>query len=152
MIKSIKHTALAVLLLPLLFMGCNDLFDKGDVEKAYDGPDVVAFADLQSEVTEGNSLTVEVQFISSQGLANSDVGVSLSVDGSSTAPASTYTLSTNSVTIASGTATAEFTVDFPTNSDIGSDDEVTLIINLSSSDVAASENLDSKTIFISGVD
>ena len=38
MIKSIKHTALAVLLLPLLFMGCNDLFDKGDVEKSYDGP------------------------------------------------------------------------------------------------------------------
>src|SRR6056297_137474 len=101
MIKSIKHTALAVFLLPLLFMGCDDLFDKGDVEKSYDGPDVVAFADLQSTVNEGSSLTVEIQLISSQGLANSDVGVSVSVDGNTNAPASTYALSSNSVTIAS---------------------------------------------------
>jgi len=149
MIKSIKHTALAVLLLPLLFMGCDDLFDKGDVEKSYDGPDVVAFADLQSEVTEGTSLTVDIQFISSQGLANSDISVSLSAEG---APASTYALSTNSVTIASGTATASMTIDFPTNGDIGDGDEVTLTVTLSSSDVAAAENLDTKTIFISGVD
>ncbi|MGK7369190.1 MAG: hypothetical protein ACNS64_03155 [Candidatus Halalkalibacterium sp. M3_1C_030] len=149
MIKSIKHTALAVLLLPLLFMGCNDLFDKGDVEKAYDGPDVVAFADLQSTVNEGSSLTVEIQFISSQGLANSDISVSLSADG---APASTYSLSTNSVTIASGSASAEMTIDFPSNTDISSGDEVTLTVTLSSSDVEASENLDTKTIFIRGVD
>ncbi len=150
--KSIKHTALAVFLLPLLFMGCDDLFDKGDVEKSYDGPDVVAFADLQSTVNEGSSLTVEVQFISSQGLANSDISVSVDVDGETTAPASTYTLSTNSVTISSGTATAEMTVDFPTNGDISDGDEVVLLLTISSNDVPPSENLDTKTIFIRGVD
>lgn len=150
--KSIKHTALAVLLLPLLFMGCDDLFDKGDVEKAYDGPDVVAFADLQSTVNEGSSLTVEIQFISSQGLANSDISVSVSADGNTTAPASTYSLSTNSVTITSGTASAEMTVDFPTNADIGDGDEVVLSLTLTSSDATPSENLDTKTIFIRGVD
>ena len=152
MIKSIKNIALAVLLLPLLFMGCDDLFDKGEVEKAYDGPDVVAFADLQSTVNEGSSLTVEVQFISSQGLANSDVSVSVSADGESTAPAGTYALAANSVTISSGTASAEITVDFPTNAEIGDGDEVVLLLTLNSSDATPSENLDTKTIFIRGVD
>ena len=154
MIKSIKHTAIAVLLLPLLFMGCDDLFDKGDVEKSYDGPDVVAFADLQSTVNEGSSLTVEIQFISSQGLANSDVNISISAEGVTDDPATpnTYSLSTNSVTISSGTATAEMTVDFPTNGDIGSGDEVVLSLTLTSSDAAPSEELDTKTIFIRGVD
>lgn len=150
MIKSIKHITLAVLMFPLLLTGCSDMFDKGDVDKSYDGPDVVGFSDLQSTVDEGTETTVEVQLISSNGVADSDVNVSISAEGD--APASTYSLSSNSVTIASGSVSAELTVTFPDNTDISDGDEVTLILNISSSDVEAEETLDSKTIFIRGVD
>lgn len=150
MIKSIKHIALAALMFPMLLAGCNDIFDQGDVEKAYEGPDVVGFSDLQSTVTEGSSRTVEVQLISSNGVATSDVNVSITAEGN--APASTYSLSSNSVTIASGAVSAEFTVTFPSNTDIGDGDEVTLILTISDSDVPAEENLKSTTIFIRGVD
>lgn len=129
------------------------MFDKGDVEKTYDGPDVVAFADLESEVDEGGSITVEVQLISSKGLATSAVGATISVDAASTASAANYSLSATSVTIPSGSATASFTVNFPANSGLDVGDEVTLILNLAgSSGVEAATNLDQKIIFIDGVD
>ena len=150
--KLMKSKLLVLALLPFLTLGCSDLFDKGDVEKSYDGPDVVAFADLESEVDEGDDLTVEVQFISSKGLANSDVTVTISVDGSSTAQAAHYSLSATSVTIPSGSATATFTIDFPADSGLNSGDEVTLVLTLDGGSVAAAENLDTKVIYIAGVD
>lgn len=134
----------------LSLTGCNDLFDIGDTEKTYSGPDVVAFKPLQAEVTEGSSLTMEVQLISANGLASSDISVSLGVDGESTAEADQYTLSSNSVTIASGSAIVEFTIDFPSNTSLEAGEESTLILNITDSSVGIAEELDTTTIFITG--
>ena len=151
--KLTKHIFLLFVVSSLALTGCNDLFKKGDVEKAYEGPDVVGFKPLQTTVNEGGSdATIEVQLISSQGLASSDLTVNLSVDGGSTAAAANYTLNSSSVTISSGTASATFTVSFPADSGLDAGDEVTLLINISGGDVAASENLDQTTIYIQGVD
>lgn len=151
--KLLKNILLLFVVSSFALTGCDDMFDKGDVEKAYDGPDVVGFKPLQATATEGGSdVTIEVQLISSEGLASSDITVNLSVDGESSATAANYTLNSNSVTIASGTASGEFTVSFPADSGLDDGDEVILLINISGGDVPAGENIDQTTIFINGVD
>lgn len=140
-----------VLLLPLLFAGCDDMFDKGDVEKTYDGPDVVEFFPLEQEVdiAEDATATIAVQLIGPQ--RNTDLAVNYSVDGtSSTATAGThYNITTPSpVTIASGTSSVDIEVELIEGS-LADGEEVTLVLNLEGGDgVDASANLDTSTLFI----
>lgn len=150
------HKILVLFLLPLLFAGCNDLFDKGDTEKTYDGPDYIIFKPLELEAEEGESVTIEVQFISSRGLADSDVTANISVtDGGGDVPLESghYELSATSVTIASGSASTELTVNFPADSGLEGGEEVILLLTLEDTgNVEAAENLKTSTIFLQGVD
>lgn len=162
MIKSMKHILLLAVVFSFALTGCNDLFDKGDTEKSYDGPDVVEFKPLQMEIPieiqqdgthSGAVREIDVQLISANGLATSDVSVSFSVDGSSTADPALYELSTTSVTIPSGSAAASFTITVPSDADLEIGDEFTVILNMGEvSNAEAAENLDQTTIFIQGVE
>lgn len=139
------------MLLPLLFIGCDDLFDKGEVEKTYDGPDVVEFFPLQQEVdlAEDATATIAVQLIGAQ--RTSDLSVSYSVDsGNSTAEAGThYNITTPSpVTITSGSSSVDIEVDLIDGSLVDGE-EVTLTLILEGGDgVEASANLDTSVLFI----
>ncbi len=108
-----------MIVLPLVAFGCDSLFDDGDVENTYDGPDQVAFFPLESN-PEPSCLTttsgvVEVQFISSNGLANSGVSVSFSAGALSTANAGVdYNFVTSSpLTIPAGSASADIDLEYP---------------------------------------
>ncbi len=64
-----------ILLVPILLSGC-DLFDKGDVEKTYDDVDQLALFPLEDNNNLGinvTSTTIQVQLITADGLAKSDV-------------------------------------------------------------------------------
>lgn len=148
MIKSIKHILLPLVLFSLVFTGCDDLFSIGDTEKVYDGPDQVAFYPLQTIADEGTTVEIEVQLITANGLATSDVSTSISVDGESTADPADYTISSTSVTVSSGTVKSTFTVTL--NDDADTDAEEVLILNLSAQGVQVAENLDTARIFIQG--
>lgn len=105
------------LILPMLVIGCDSLFDKGDVEKTYDGPDQVGFFPLEDNNNLGcavQSTTIQVQLISSNGTARSAVPVNFSAAGGSTARATTdYSFGTPSpVTIAAGETTANIDINF----------------------------------------
>ena len=146
-----KYILLPSVLLAFVLTGCDDLFDKGDVEKGYEGPDTVGFSSLNNTANEGTDVPMEVQLISENGLAQSDVTVNISVSSESTAEPEDYSLSANTVTISSGSATAGFTVSL--NSDDGDDDaEETLILNLSADGVQVGENISTATIFIQNAD
>lgn len=145
-----KLKALILILIPLLFVSCDSLFDKGDVNNTYDGPAQIEFKPLQQEANQNSgSFTVAIQLIGEQ--RNSDLQVSFNVDGSSTAVSGThYTLSSTSATIASGTSSATVTVSL-VDGNLAAGEEVTLILNLEDSgDVAAAPNLDQSTTFIFG--
>lgn len=144
--RSLKLLIFPVALFFFALTGCDDLFDKGDVEKTYEGPDQVAFADLESTAAEGTDVPMEVQLITADGLATSDITVNISVSDESTADAEDYSLSANSVTISSGSATASFTVSL--NDDGEDDGEQSLILTLSADGVQVAENLNSSTIYI----
>ena len=105
------------LILPMLVIGCDSLFDKGDVEKTYDGPDQVGFFPLEDNNNLGcavQSTTIQVQLISSNGTARSAVPVNFSAAGGSTARATTdYSFGTPSpVTIAAGETTTDIDINF----------------------------------------
>jgi hypothetical protein len=137
-----------LLLFAVLFAGCDSLFDEGDMNKTYDGPDVVAFYPLQLQTrVVNNQAVVQVQLIGPH--RSSDLSVRFSVDGSSTAVAGThYNLATSSpVTIPANASTANIVVNMVPGSLAAG--EVRLILNLDGADgVAASENLKRSTIFI----
>lgn len=150
MIKSMKYSVLLAAIGALLMTtGCEDLFDKGDTEQAYNGPDQVAFQYLENEITEGESQSLEVQFISSEGEASSDVSVSLSVAGS--ADSDYYTVSSTSVTIPSGETSATVTVETEDDPDLDEGDEATIELTLDSAEGAqVAPNLSTSTIFVAG--
>ncbi|HEX6982920.1 MAG TPA: hypothetical protein VF181_09175 [Balneolaceae bacterium] len=160
--KSIKYTLLLLATAPLLFAGCESLFNKGDVEKVYTGPDLVEFKPLTTEMQivvdslgnhSGGVAELKVQLISAEGLAESDVAVSFSVDGSSTATDGHYNLSATSVTIPSGSATTSFTITVPSDANIAVGDEFTVILNMGEvSGAVAAENLDQAIVYIQGVE
>lgn len=106
-----------ILLFPALLVGCDSLFDKGDVEKTYDGPDQVGLFPLQDSNNLGcnvQSTTIQLQLISSNGVAASDVPINFSAAGGSSARATTdYSFGTASpVTIPAGGTTVDIPVNF----------------------------------------
>jgi hypothetical protein len=147
--KSIKNIVLLLLALPL-FAGCESLFSKGDTEKVYTGEDLVAFKLTTNEIDEGNTQTLEIQFISNNGLAPSDIPVSISIDGSSTATTANYGAVPASATISAGSAATTISIDILDDPATVAGDEVTLILNLSS-DVKVAEHLKQTIIYIQGV-
>lgn len=149
--KLIKHIIILALL-PLVFGGCDTLFDKGDVEKSYDGPDIIGFKPLEVEVDEGSSQTMTIQLISSNGIAGGDLTISFVVDEESTANENHYDINSNSVTIGQGETSASFDINFPEDSGLDEGDEVELLLTLESGEgFEAGENIKTTTIFIQGV-
>lgn len=147
-----KIKLLIIALLPLLILGCEDLFDKGDVEKVYDGPPQVEFFPLQQEVSLADgSATVEVQLIGEQ--QSSDLSVNFNVNGeSSTAEAGVhYNIVTSSpVTISSGTSEVVVEIELIEGS-LEAGEEVELYLDLEGADGAeAAPNLDQALIYIQG--
>jgi len=143
-----KSKLLILALIPLFALGCNDLFDTGDAEKVWDGLQL-GFFPLQQEVSleDDDVATVEVQLIGAH--QDSDVNVSFSVSGESTAVAGEhYNLVTSSpVTLSSGTSTVDIVVELIDESvESGS---VRLILDLADSDgIESAANLNRSTIII----
>lgn len=151
MIKMIKYVFLTAVAAPLLLTGCSDLFDKGDTEKAFDGPDTVAFKTTENEVDEGNNQTVEIQFISSNGTANSDIQVNFSVESEGIG-SDYYTVPNSPVTISSGSTSTSIVIETSDDPDLESGNEATLTLNIEGAEGAeVAENLNASTIFVSGV-
>lgn len=150
MIKSMKYSIILAFVGSFLLAGCNDLFDKGDTEKAYDGPDQVAFRTLENEITEGETQTLEVQFLSSEGEASSDVSVSLSVSADGVS-ADSYSVSSTSVTIPSGSTETTVTVETSDDPDLDSGDEATISLTIDSAEGAqVAPNFSTTTVFVQG--
>lgn len=145
-----KIKLIIALVIPLLFVGCDSMFDKGDVEKTYDGPAQVEFAPLQQEVSEiAGSTSVAIQLIGQQ--PTTDVTVTVEVDASSTAQAGVhYNLTSNEATIAANSNSVDLPIEILDSGIFGAGGEVTLLLNISaaSGDVQIAENLDQATIFI----
>ncbi|MDZ7807934.1 MAG: Calx-beta domain-containing protein [Gracilimonas sp.] len=145
-----KLKLLIALLIPLLFISCDSLFDKGDVEKTYDGPAQVEFTPLQQEVSEiAGSTTVNLQLIGQT--PTSDVSISVEVDASTTAQAGVhYNLTSTQATIAANSNSVALPIEILDSGIFGQDSEVELVLNIASAsgDVQIAENLDQATIFI----
>ena len=145
-----KKKLILLALLPLMFLGCDDLFDVGDTDKVYDGPPLLGFFPLQQEVNQDDgTFTVEVQLIAEQ--RTSDLPVTFSVNGSSTAVAGThYNIVTPSpVTIAAGTSSVDIEIELIDGSLAAGASSVTFILDLEgSTDVQADPNLDQSRTFI----
>lgn len=145
-----KLKLLIALLIPLLFVSCDSLFDKGDVEKTYDGPAQVEFTPLQQEVSEiAGSTSVDVQLIGQA--PTSDVTVTVEADPSSTAQAGVhYNLTSTQATIAANSNSVTLPIEILDSGSFGPGGEVELVLNIASAsgDVQIAENLDQATIFI----
>jgi hypothetical protein len=144
-----KIRLLILALLPLLFVGCDDLFDKGDVRNTYDGPPQVGLFPLQQEVSEISGVaTIEVQLIAPH--QSSAVNVSVSADDASTAQAGVhYNILTPQVTIAPGSSTVDVEIEiidsgiFPPGTSSRS-----LRLNIESADVEIAANLRQSNLII----
>lgn len=145
-----KKKLIILALLPLMFLGCDDLFDVGDTDKVYDGPPLLGFFPLQQEVNQDDgTITIEVQLIAEQ--RTSDLSVNYTVNGSSTAVAGThYNIVTPSpVTIAAGTSTVDIEIELIDGGLAAGDDAVTLVLDMvGTDDVQADPNLDQSRTFI----
>lgn len=138
------------LLVVLLLTGCDDLFDKGDAEKVYSGPDVVEFFPLQRQINIGTtaSTTVAVQLIGPQ--RSSDLTIDFQVAGTSTAVAGThYNIATSSpVTIPAGSSSATIQINVVAGS-LNPGQEVRLDLELlGGQGVEPAENLKTSRIFL----
>lgn len=147
--STFKLALLMIAFLPVI-TGCESLFDKGDVEKVYDGPSVVEFFPLSRTVNIGTtpSTSIAVQLIGRQ--RSADLPVAFTVDGTSTAVAGThYTISTPSpVTLAANSSSVNVVINFIAGS-VPAGQERRLVIDLVGADgVAPSANLKRATIFI----
>src|SRR5690625_5486253 len=93
-----KFKNIILAFIPFLLLGCNDLFDKGDVEKSYDGPPIVGFFPLQAEANlSDGSISIEVQLIAKEA-RSSDLPVAFHVNAVETTAVEGvhYTISTSS--------------------------------------------------------
>ncbi len=147
-----KRILVALLILPTLLIGCDSLFDKGDVEKTYDGPDQIGLFPLEdnNDLSNGDTGTsIEVQLIA-KSQKSSDLSIGFSADPSSTAQEGVhYTFDTPSpVTLAAGTSTVDIEISFIDGS-VPANSEVLLILNLNETQgVELAENLKSSNVFI----
>lgn len=143
-----KTKLLILLVLPLLFVGCDSLFDKGDVEKTYDGPAVVEFAPLLAEAKlSAGTQNIKVQLIGEQ--RGSDLSVSFSIGGDAV-EGTHYTISSSPVTISANSSSADVVITLIDGS-LAVDEEVELLLNLEGGDgVEAAENLKTSTVYIIG--
>src|SRR5690625_5496541 len=92
-----KFKSIILAFIPFLLLGCNDLFDKGDVEKSYDGPPIVGFFPLQAEANlSDGSISIEVQLIAKEA-RSSDLPVAFHVNAEETTAVEGvhYTISTS---------------------------------------------------------
>jgi uncharacterized protein YceK len=144
-----KIKLLIAIMIPLLFVGCDSIFDKGDAEKTFKGEEIGFFLDSDEVNQASGTYTIEVQLIGEQ--RNSDVTVTFARDAESTAAAGThYTISGNTVTIPAGESTADITVNLIDGS-VAAGGEVTLILNLTDAGgVKIAPNLSEYTLFIQG--
>lgn len=146
-----KLKLIVLALIPLLFVGClDDLFDEGDVENTFDGPAQLEFKPLQAEFNlAAGQGAIQVQLIGPQ--RDSDLSVSFSVDGSSSAVQGThYTFQTTSpVTIESGTSSANVVINLIEDSLDGETVRLTLTLD-DGNEVQPAENLKTSNIFITG--
>jgi len=148
-----KLKLIILAIVPLLFVGClNDLFDKGDAEKVFDGPAQIEFKPLQSEFNlSAGQATVQIQLIGAH--RDSDLSVSFTAAGAGNNPAvagTHYNVSTSSpATIAAGTSAVTVVIDLIEDSLDG--ETVQLQFNLSDdNEVEPAENLRTANVFISG--
>ncbi len=150
MTKYIKSSILLLVVLPMMIMGCDTLFDKGDTEAVYDGPAQVAFFPLErnSRVVQGGT-TVDVQLIGEQ--RDSALQVDVAVNAESTAQAGVhYNLGTSSVSIAANSSVATIDIEFIEGS-VGAGEEVTILLDITGtndSSVEIAENLKRSTVFL----
>lgn len=134
-----------------LFMGCNDLFDTGDVDKEFDLDSQVELKPLsnQTDLADGGT-EIDVQLIGEQ--RSEDLSVEYSIDSSSTAEEGVhYEIETPSpVTIESGTSTTNIVISYIEDS-VPEGEELQLIINLEGTDggVEPAANLSTSTTYIS---
>lgn len=150
MIKSMKYSLLLAVVGSLLLTGCDDLFDPGHTDRTYDGPDQVAFGTLNNEINEGETQTLEVQIITSEGVASSDITVDLSVGGS--ANSDYYSVSSTSPTIPSGEASTTITIETEDDPDLGEDEEATIEFTIDSAEGAeVAPNLSNSILYVGGV-
>lgn len=148
-----KIKILILSMITLLLMSCdmNDLFDKGDAEKVYDGPTVVGFFPLQQEVnlSSGNA-SVQIQLIGAQRTA--PLNVAFSADGASTAQAGVHynLVSSSPISLPANSSTVNVQIELISGS-LNPGQTGLLILNLQGGEgVDASENLDQARIFIRG--
>lgn len=142
----------ALTVVTLLLIGCNDLFDKGDVEGVIDIGPQVELKPLENQTTlESGGTTVAVQLIAEQ--RSQDLNVDYSIDSESTAIEGVhYEIATPSpVTIEAGTSAVNIEIDYIEDS-VSPGDEVTLIINLdgTDSDVEPAAKLSRSITYIRG--
>lgn len=147
-----KKILIALFLLPVLLVGCDDLFDKGDVEKTYDGADQIGLFPLEdnNDLSAGaTSTTIEVQLIAKKQLS-SDLPITFSADASSTAQAGVHYnfVTTSPVTLPAGSSTVDIQINFVAGS-VPANSEVLLKLNLDSAPgVEVAENLKSSNVYI----
>lgn len=144
----------ALTVVALLFMGCNDLFDKGDVEGIYDMDPQVELKPLNNQTSlESGGTAVAVQLIGEQ--RGDDVAVEYTIDteDSSAEEGVHYEVVTPSpVTIEAGTSATDIVIEYIEDS-VEEGDEVTIVIELTgtdASDVTPAANLSRSTTFIGG--
>lgn len=143
-----KKKLIILALLPLMFLGCDDLFDVGDTDKVYDGPPQVGLFPLQLEVSEiAGTIEIDVQLIGEPQSSATSVGVS--ADGSSTAQPGVHYNLPSEVTIDAGSNTGTLEVEI-LDSGAFTNGTVRLNINIDSAtgEVQIAENLRQSSVFI----
>lgn len=135
------------LLLSLTFVGCDSLFDEGDVKGTYDGPNQVAFFPLESNNNDGDTITIEVQLITSSSKgSSSDITVNFTTGGDAVSGTDYTIAGGTSVTIPAGEFTADITINALNNPGNG---EVLLTLTMDSADGAQiAANLSESLVYI----
>lgn len=148
MLKLMNYKNVLFLLVPFVFLGCSDLFDTGHTERVLE-EEQLGFHPLEQEVNDSDgTTTVEIQLIAPQ--RDSDLSISFSIDGESTAVAGQhYEIATSSpVILSAGTSSVDITINLIPDSVEG---EVLLILNLDGSDeIETAQNFSKANIYIRG--
>ncbi|MFU8812122.1 MAG: hypothetical protein ACNA78_04085 [Balneolaceae bacterium] len=136
-----KRTLIILTILPLLFLGCDDLFSTGDTERVFDGEQLGLFPLFQESNISAGSETVEVQLIAAQ--RDSDLSVNYAIGNGSTAQEGVhFTFGTPSpVTLSANTSTVNIVINYIEDS-LDPGQRVDLFIELTDANtVEPAENL-----------